>query len=131
MLINLFDTLSELCLNDSLLLVDFLSSFSLDKWVILFGAKDRARSKVLPSRCMLDLRIVCVCASWRSTSRCLASQFFHFGFLKLLAVDFVERVVEYYLASDRICIIDLLLLVGKGFPWFRDGSLKSFFCDIE
>ena len=73
MLVNLFDALSKLCLYDHLVLVDFLSSFGLNKWVILFGAKDWTRSKVLASRCVLDLRIVSVCTGWRSTTWCLSS----------------------------------------------------------
>ena len=40
-------------------------------------------------------------------------------------------MVEYYLISDHISIIDLFLFIGKGFPRFRDGCLKSFFCDVE
>ena len=54
-LVNLFDALSELRLDDHFVLVDLLSSFGLNKRVVLFGAKDWPRREVLPSRGVLDL----------------------------------------------------------------------------
>ena len=106
MLIDFLDALSELLFNDAFLLIDFLLRLSLDQRIVLLGAEDRTRHNLL---LLHILRIVGV--SRRGWPNVFTAHFLHLSFSELLAVLFIERMVEYHLACNSIRIVDLIVLI--------------------